>query len=441
MEEWSMFVFGVGECGKKIVSDLYNLKKTKTSMFCITDTAPGDIKEFMGEELEKDSRIVIKENKRIKIIIKDKVEQKEEKSQFVYFRMLLQGARGVGGYWVASKVDAEDNMEKYYYKEFSDRLEGEYSCFLTINSAGGGTGCGAAPVFAERIRKRVSEKRKGSHSLDLFLGVLVLPDENEGEPERMSGNTFSCILRYRNIVDGILLIDNDHFIEKNLGKKEINSRIINFWNTLSESCKSSKEFEPADMKRLSGRGIDNFRAGIIVPCYGEYEPQILKSGINLKGLILRTLVDGSFADIDFTKGFRSVIVIITLPETSRFDLEIIKNELGEYIREFFPLRKKEAQVLCKRKGDKIRVAIFVADPHIPRLEEICAHFVNYVKDEEKLKEEIGRFNKDCNPASINKDLEEFKDVIKPAKKIVEENFLVLDKRLIEALKNITWCER
>jgi hypothetical protein len=277
--------------------------------------------------------------------------------------------------------------------------------------------------------------------VDLFLGVLVLPDKNEGEPERKSENTFSCILRYKNIVDGILLVDNDHFIEKNLGKKEINSRITNIWNTLTESCESSKEFEPADVKRLSVRARENFRAGIIVPCYGEYEPQILKSGINLKGLLLRTLVDGSFADIDFTKSFRSVAVIITLPKTLKWDFENIEVQLVEYIENFLPLKGGEAQVLIKRKGDKIRVAIFVADPHIPRLEEICAHFVNYVNDEEKLKKEINRFIIDRNPAGINRDLEEFKYVIKESKKIVEENFLVLDKRLIEALKNITWCER
>lgn len=430
MEEWSVFVFGVGECGKSIVLDLLNLKKTGKWMFCITDSAPGDIIKLMEEKSEK-SRIIIgyrksekEEQRRNRIVVGD---GKSQKVKPVYFRMVHRTARGFGGYWVAAKLNAERKIGEYY-NQFSERLlAGDYSCFVTMNSGGGGTGCGAAPVFAKKIRDSISEKRESPHSLDLFLAVLVLPHEHE---DWRGANAFSCLLRDRNVVDGILLVDNGHLMERGLGLKVINRRVISMWDTLTEGGESTKELEPADLIRL-GCGKPDFNAGIIVPCYGEYEPQILQSGISLKGLLMRTLVEGGFADIDFTKSFRSTVIVVTLPEMSKDDLTTIQGELEEYIKDFFPW-KEETSVVCKRKGEKIRVVILVADPYIPRLEELYIHFVNHVSDEEKLKEYISKFG--GNP---EQDLKEFREIIKSAKKSMDEGVFVFDKWLIENLR-IAW---
>ena len=453
MEEWSVFVFGVGECGKSVALDLLkqktenspsdkkviiakktkksriiikkeeqgknkivlekNMKKIKNWMFCITDSAERDIEEYMKEKEIPHGRV---------------------KSSYIYFRMEYSSPRGFGGWWIAAKRDTEEKIDEYY-NQFKDSLGARFSCFVTVNGGGGGTGCGAAPTFAKKVQDAVLEKKESKHSLDLFLAMLILPYRNE-EIWR-SANAFSCLMRYGNVVDGVLLVDNDRFTD--LKKEEINRKVVGMWDTLTESGESTKEWESSDLKRILPRGEIDFNAGIIVPCYEEYEPQILQSGINLKGLVLRTLVEGSFAEMDFTKDFRDTFLMVTLPESlNEFDLGETKEDLAEYTKKNFPLKKKPS-VVCKRKGKKIKVVILVVDPYIPRLEELYVLFRNYVSDEKKLRRDINKFLNNPKTEDIERDLKEFWEIMEFTKNNVEGSVLDFNKWLIEAPPKITWA--
>ncbi len=88
--------------------------------------------------------------------------------------------------------------------------------FLIIVGLGGGTGSGAAPIVARRL--------KALYDQPVFV-LGILPTQQEGD--LMTKNAYSCLTDLRPIVDGIFVFDNDLWAEAE-GSMENSYTLMNY---------------------------------------------------------------------------------------------------------------------------------------------------------------------------------------------------------------------
>jgi len=98
----------------------------------------------------------------------------------------------------------------------ADTLLQFVDAFLIIIGLGGGTGSGAAPIVARRLK----------HLYDQPVFVLgILPTQQEGD--LMTENANSCLKELHPIVDGIFIFDNDRWAEAE-GSLENSYALMNY---------------------------------------------------------------------------------------------------------------------------------------------------------------------------------------------------------------------
>lgn len=159
----------------------------------------------------------------------------------------IYGEKGVGGLWLQSKEIAEETWP-YFYQTFKYHLSGNewYSVF---HSGGGGTGCGAGPVFM----KRIYDQTKRGFSDNLYTATLILPNEHWETWREV--NSATVVGRYLGITHGIFVADNlqgealvrraisgNEFIETENPRELINRRLAQVW--ISMQIANMAENEP-----------------------------------------------------------------------------------------------------------------------------------------------------------------------------------------------------
>jgi cell division GTPase FtsZ len=129
-----------------------------------------------------------------------------------YQHRILIGNRKTGGHGVgkinerAAEI-ARDDSDKIIDAMRSARRFYETDAFLLIAGAAGGTGSGATPIIAKKLKDRFPHKP--------VYTLIVLPFENEEEREvRTNYNTATCLKAIYPVSDAVFLIDNQRYIQK-----------------------------------------------------------------------------------------------------------------------------------------------------------------------------------------------------------------------------------
>jgi cell division GTPase FtsZ len=98
----------------------------------------------------------------------------------------------------------------------SEKVVHHVDAFLLIAGPGGGTGSGALPVLASKLKQVYDEP---------IYALCVLPSEDEGQ--LMAMNATECIAELDGVVDGILLFDNDVWKKEGL-PLEVSYSMMNY---------------------------------------------------------------------------------------------------------------------------------------------------------------------------------------------------------------------
>lgn len=397
-------VVGIGECGRNITLQLYNHLSSmrykflmKNFDFFITDSEDtlrliGDIKRkgIPGEVINPDSV------------------DKKIKPLNVFMLSPTSSYAGVGGAWTLSSKMAQE----FFYQEMGDNkkyidsinLSAKFiECFNVFNSAGGGTGSGAGPIFLEYMRTKSAEDA----SRKLYTATIVLPFKEESGGWR-DVNAAANIARYSKLCDGILMADNEHL--KNSIKqdtktvqKAVNELMGNVWMWMN-ACSSMhlsitpKRWEGADFKR-------SFKFGAcsapIVPCYRE-EPIAKLKRINLGWIVLRTIRENCAAEC-LPQTSNRILVIASLP-----DKEVCpssESDVVDYISDELFKGKKSAIDVIFIRGEpmhNLSVTVLLVSPKIPRLEELESNFKAYLENPKVFERDVlGQFSKNSHEDILN----------------------------------------
>lgn len=157
----------------------------------------------------------------------------------------------------------------------------EVDAFLIIAGLGGGTGCGGAPILAQRIADR--------HQIPVYcLGIL--PSKAEGG--RAVFNAARSIKELGGVVDNLILFDNDAWRESDSvhgtferTNREIAKRIVTLLSSgeMDGSMISENAMDASDIRRTMNTG------GVSTLAYAEAS---LDAGTQSSGLIDRLRGNG-----------------------------------------------------------------------------------------------------------------------------------------------------
>ncbi len=415
-------VVGIGECGRNIALQLYYQLGSmrykilmKSFDFFITDSE--DIVRLM-KDIERKG--IPKE-----VINPAKIDEKI-KPLNVFMLSPASSYAGVGGTWILSSKMAQEffYQEEGENKKYIDPIDFSTKfteCFNIFNSAGGGTGSGAGPVFLEYMRTKSAR----DSSRKLYTATVVLPFKGESGGWR-DVNAAVNIARYSKLCDGILIADNEHL--KNSMKQDIknvqktaNELLSNVWMWMN-ACSSAqlsvspKRWEGADFKR-------SFKLGVcgspIVPCYREESIETLKR-INIGWIVFRAIKENCAAEC-LPHTSKRILVIVSVPEN--IELTSSESDIRDSIsNELFKGESSAIDVIFTRGRAMLHASITVLliAPKIPRLEGLESNFKGYLENQ-KL------FEKDLLVAGLPK------DEIWDAYKNEYENF----KKYLEYLKKFS----
>lgn len=381
---------GAGECGRNIALQLYyqltSMRYTylmKNFYYFLTDSE--DTRRVMSD--------IHKKGIPAEAINPEKANERVHPLN-VFMLSPTSSHAGVGGSWMISAEMARDFFRGN--DEINERyidLINEHStwcdCFNIFNSAGGGTGNGAGPVFLEYLRSKSAQ----DSARKLYTATIVLPFEKESGGWR-DVNAAANMARYSTLCDGILIADNQHV--QNMMKQNttvvhetVNGLLANVWMWMN-ACSSSdlsispKGWEGADFKR-------SFRVGScgapVVPCYRE-EPKDKLKKINIGWIVLRTIQENCAAQC-LPETASRILVIVALP--NKKEIPFHETDIVEYLREeLFKERKPEIDTifLRGRAMQHLSITVLLVSPAIPRLEELRTHFEAYLGDPQTFEENM-----------------------------------------------------
>ncbi len=374
-------IVGIGECGRNIALQLYYQLTGMRYKYLMKNF------DFFITDIEDSLRLIgdIKLKGIPAEVINPKTIDTTIKPLNVFMLSPSSPYAGVGGAWtLASKM-----AQKFLYQEKGENekyidlinLSAKFSeCFNIFNSAGGGTGSGAGPIFLEHMRTKSAEDSMRK----LFTATIVLPFKNESGNWR-EVNTATSIARYSKLCDGILIADNEHL--KNMIKqdaktvqKKANELLGNVWMWLS-ACSSThlnispKRWEGADFKRSFKIGTSS---APVVPCYREESIAKLKM-INLGWIVLRTIKENCAAEC-LPQTSNRILVIASLPDKENSSSS--ESGVADYIsNELFKGKKAAIDVIFIRGNmQQVSVTVLLISPKIPRLEELESNFKTYLED-------------------------------------------------------------
>jgi hypothetical protein len=293
---------------------------------------------------------------------------------------------GVGKNWPTAKRMAEDA-----WNCFSKRCEEEiiFSDHIHLcHSGGGGTGCGASPVFSKKIKQlQINSNHKRAITASVFL-----PDSSYMEPERAVPNTCSTIGNHSTSCDGIFLYDvskkvnldslskdvketrahwPDKFDAINYAATEVQLMLTSFNNRICTNA--DIDFEGSDLITLCHDFESISNCALICPCVSEYDTKLLKEN-NLKGLVKDLLTNNAMVDYCQDHFIEKIVLFIRLPVNLNHDLtqEAQFNQIQGWKEEIIP-SADVADIFfstSKRPFGKIKMIALLINPVLPRLYEM-----------------------------------------------------------------------
>jgi hypothetical protein len=379
-------ILGIGECGRNILLELYHQLSSMQYKYLMRNF------EFFVTDSESTVKLVADiERKGISkdLINPEKIDEKM-KPLIVFMLTPISSYGGVGGAWtVSSEITQEflndKGKENKKYIDIIDFSSKFVDCFNIFNSAGGGTGSGAGPVFLEYLRNKSTQQSQRK----LYSSTIVLPFKDESGRWR-DVNAASNIARYSELCDIILIADNEHLknqIKKDtkIVQKAANDLLGNVWKWINacsspQLAVSPKRWESADFKRSFQIGN---RGAPVVPCYREEPVEILRK-INLALIVLRTIKENCAAKC-LPHTSKRVLVIVSKPEnvgstTSESDTE---SDIKDYLIKWMFKDSPAIDVIFITGKAMIRASITVllVAPEIPRLEEMVQNYKAYLDDQ------------------------------------------------------------
>jgi hypothetical protein len=397
-------IVGAGECGRNIALQLYyqltSMRYTylmKNFDYFLTDSE--DTRRVMSD--------IHKKGIPAEAINPEKANERIHPLN-VFMLSPTSSHAGVGGAWMISSEMArdffrrEDELNKRYVDLVNEHIT-RCECFNIFNSAGGGTGNGAGPVFLEYFHSKSTQ----DSARKLYTATIVLPFEKESGGWR-DVNAAVNIARYSTQCDGILIADNQHV--QNMMKQDtmavhetVNGLLANAWMWMN-ACSSAnlsispKGWEGADFKRSFKVGDC---AGPVVPCYRE-EPKDKLKKINIGWIVLRTIKENCAAKC-LPETASRILVIAVLPdkkETPSYESDIV-----EYLHEeLFKDRNPELDIifLRGRAMQHLSITVLLVSPIIPRLEELQTHFEAYLEDPQTFEEDmVGQFSEQSHATTLD----------------------------------------
>jgi len=423
---------GIGECGRKVGLELFRMTNgnalesvNKMHYFTLIDLAEpaSQMKDVYKMEIPESC---------VNVLQYADTELQPESNLFIK-RMRDVEERGVGGLWCHSKEIAEGAWGNFQetFKYHLTNIE----WYNVFHSAGGGTGCGAGPVFLEKIQKEYKEEEIVL-SEDLYTATLILPNEYwEGWRET---NSAAAIGRHSRIAHGIIVADNlqgEVLVEnavacnapiKTYDSRElINKRLAEVWismqmTNISENNPVPKIYEAADYRRLFTNGD---YAGVLVPCFREYTlNDFVRGGLNLKGAVYDTMRNHQLAAFEL-EDFENIIVIVTLPSsTNGLAGHVVKNmedygEIADMLQRMHGRDFEPAVIYAYSKSlvDSVKIMVFVKDPHIPRFLDLYHKLEAIIENPTKMRDTINKmFPKDFDRTSKNRIMQNAQEEFKKA---------------------------
>ncbi len=374
-------ILGIGECGRNILLELYHQLSSMQYKYLMRNF------EFFVTDSESTLRLLADiERKGIPkdLINPEKIHEKM-KPLIVFMLTPTSAYAGVGGAWtLSSEITKEflnnNGKENKKYIDIIDFSLNFVDCFNIFNSAGGGTGSVAGPVFLEYFLNKSTQ-----HQRKLYSSTIVLPFKDESGRWR-DVNAVSNIARYSEICDGILLADNEHL--KNQIKKDTkivqkiaNDLLGNVWKWIN-ACSSPqlsvspKRWESADFKRSFQIGN---RGAPVVVCYREEPVEILKK-INLAWIVLRTIKENCAAKC-LPQTSKRVLVIVSKPEN--VGCTTSESDIKDYLsKEMFKDSPAIDIIFITGKAMiHASITVLLVSPEIPRFGEMEQNYKAYLDDQ------------------------------------------------------------
>lgn len=426
-----VFALGIGECGRRIGLELFRMTSRNTlenmnkmHVFSLVDLA--DSETQLNDAYKMD---ISKSD--VSVFYPTTEGLPAGHNLFIGRMKPLSGERGVGGLWFHSKAIAEEAWDSFY-ETFKHHLIGNewYSVF---HSGGGGTGCGAGPVFLEKIYAQFRGEKLFSE--DLYTATLVLPHENWQAWRK--ANSAAAIGRHAKIAHGIIIADNlqaDNLVEKAPGdmysgsyypRDLINKRLAEIWISMQMTNMVENEPEPkvheaADYRRLISN--DSY-AGVLVPCFNQYAlTDFLRGDLNLKAAVFDTMKNHQLAAFELGS-FKNLVVVVTFPSEAA--------GLAGYIVESLESRADVEDMLIGMYGghldpsvifvhsesvvNSVKVTVLVKDPYIPRFLDFYKELKTIVENPDEMTKMISKmFPKDFDTANKNRIMESAREEFKIA---------------------------
>lgn len=362
------------------------------------------------------------------------------------------GERGVGGLWFHSKEIAEEAWNRFQ-ETFKYHLS-ENEWYSVFHSAGGGTGCGAGPVFLENIYRQF-KRETDLPTEDLYTATLVLPNEYwEGWRE---ANSATAIGRHSRIAHGIIVADNlqgevlvenavacNAPIETEDPRELINKRLAEVWISLQiantpEDNPEPKLYEAADFKRMFSN--DNC-ASILVPCFHEYPvSDFVRGGLNLKGAVFDTMKNHQLTECRMHT-FDNIIVIVTLPsKPTGLARQVVKNiedygEIADMLQRVYGEGFEPPVIYTYSRSvvNTIKITVLVKDPYVPRFFNLLQRLEMIMENPDEMTKTINKmFPKDFDRTRRSQIMQDAKEEFRQARdsfsRYVCEQGVVIEERI------------
>ncbi len=403
------FALGIGECGRRVGLELFRMtngnalnKVNKMHIFSLIDLSDPETQliDVLKMGISKSD---------VNIFLPTTETLPSGSNLFVGRMKPILGERGVGGLWFHSKEIAEEAWDRFH-GSFKYYLQ-EKEWYSVFHSGGGGTGCGAGPVFMEKIHEHFG-KEKTALSEDLYTASIVLP--NEHWQDWREANSATAIGRHSRVAHGIIIADNlqaetlvekaalsNAFIEAFDPRDLINRRLAEVWISLQMTNMTQNEPEPklyeaADYRRLF---LSDSSAGMLIPCFREYAlTDFVKGGINLKGAIFNTMKNHQLASIEL-KDFENVIVIVTFPSKKTTGLPgyVLKNmetygEVADMLKRMYGehLNPEVIYTYSDSLMNSVKITVLVKDPYVPRFSNLHNKLETIIKNQSEMTKTINK---------------------------------------------------
>jgi hypothetical protein len=393
------FALGIGECGRRIGLEMFRMTNgtilknvNKMSIFSLIDLADPET------QLVDAYKMGISASE-VNTFLPTTEGLPAGYNLFLGRMKPILGERGVGGLWFHSKEIAEEAWASFS-GTFSYHL-GEKEWYNIFHSGGGGTGCGAGPVFLKKIQEHFG-RGKSTLSEDLYTATLVLP--NEHWQAWREANSATAIGRHSKVAHGIIIADNlqgealvekagrsNNYLEVQDPRSLINRRLAEVWISLqmtnmTENEPEPKVYEAADYRRLF---LNDEYAGVLIPCFCEYAlTDFVRGGLNLKGAVFNTMRNHQLTEIEL-KDFENLIVIVTFPSKSTTGLahhvlrnmepygdiaSMLENMYGEH------LNPEVIYTYSNSLAESVKITVLIKDPYIPRFNNLHKRLKELVED-------------------------------------------------------------